>query len=111
MTARVYGGVVGGLVGLAGLTAAEVLGTGFNAKTVISLVGIFILGLITPFFNGFNVTMAGIILAALYDAFIIPLYLLAGSRPLSSAIFVVSHLIFNAWLFVYIAPFLESVMV
>ena len=110
MTARVYGGVVGGLVGLVGLTTAEVLGTGFNAKTVISLVGIFIIGLITPFFNGFNVTVAGIILAVIYDVIIIPLYLLAGSRPLSSAVFIVSHLIFNAWLFVYVAPFLEGIM-
>ncbi|TAL56723.1 MAG: hypothetical protein EPN86_02540 [Nanoarchaeota archaeon] len=111
MTARVYGGIVGAIVGLVGLASAEVIGTGFNAKTVISLFGIFIIGLITPFFNGMSVTVAGIILAIIYDAIIIPLYLLAGSRPISSAVFVVSHLIFNTWLFFYIAPFLEHVMV
>ncbi|MEK6968079.1 MAG: hypothetical protein AABX51_05610 [Nanoarchaeota archaeon] len=110
MTARAYGGLLGGLVGFFGLATAEVLGTGFNAKTVISLLAIFLMGMITPFFNGIHITTAGMLIAVFYDLLIIPLYLIAGSNPVRSAVFVITHLIFNAWLFVFIAPRLELLM-
>jgi len=99
MTARVYG-----------LTAAEIIGTGFNARTLISLGAIAIIGLITPFFSSLSILAAGMILTIIYDLMIIPFYLLAGSSPGRSALFVVTHIIWNLWVFAVMAPPLERLM-
>ncbi len=110
LTGRVYGPWAGALVGLVGLSAAEVIGTGFNAKTVISLATIFIMGLFVPVLNNMPILWAGMVFVVVYDAIILPLYMVAGSSPLRSVIFFVTHVIFNLWLFAYIAPILESLM-
>lgn len=110
LTARVYGPVAGAIVGFIGLGAAEIIGTGFNEKTIISLVAIAIIGLITPFFNSVSITMTGIILTVIYDIMIIPFYLLAGSNPARSILFVATHLVWNLWVFIVLAPPLQTWM-
>ncbi len=110
LTARVYGPIPGAIVGFVGLTAAEIIGTGFNARTLISLVAIAFIGLITPFFSSMSILAAGIILTLIYDLIIIPFYLLAGSSPGRSALFVITHIIWNLWVFYVLAPPLEILM-
>ena len=110
MTARVYGPIPGAIVGFIGLTAAEIIGTGFNARTLISLGAIAIIGLITPFFSSLSILAAGMILTIIYDLMIIPFYQLAGSSPGRSALFVVTHIIWNLWVFAVMAPPLERLM-
>lgn len=105
ITTLAFGRLPGLVVGMAGLFLAEVLSERFTYSTFVSFIGIALVALIAPnIFNQTNsITSTGIIMTLIYDAVIAPGYLLLGSNPGRTALFVVTHIIFNAWVFSFIA--------
>jgi len=105
-----YGPVVGALVGFFSLTTAELITLRFTGSTIISLVAISFIGIISHNFASMDIRYAGILLAFIYDLIIIPLYILTGSHPLRSFLFMGTHLLWNGWLFFTIAPTLMQLL-
>lgn len=101
---RLYGPVPAMAVGFSALFAAELLTGALQHKTIVSFIGILIMGFSTQFFTGWGITAAGIVLVVVYDAIIIPGYLVLGSNPLRSFAFLATHIAFNVWVFTSIAP-------
>jgi uncharacterized membrane protein len=104
----VYGRLPGLIVGLVGLFLAEVISEKFTYSTFVSFIGVGIMAMIAPNIfqlTGNSITATGIILTLVYDAIIIPGYLLLGSNIGRSVFFVITHLIFNTWLFAFAVPF------
>ena len=112
VTSVAFGRLPGLFVGLVGLLLAEVLSERFTYSTLVSFIGIAVVALIAPniYHQTGSITSAGIILTVVYDAVIIPGYLLLGSNIGRSALFVVTHIIFNIWVFSFIAPVLLRVL-
>lgn len=111
LCALVYGPVVGIVVGVVSLFFAEVISTKLSYNTFISFIGIAIVGFVASLYSGSNIAMWGIAMTILYDIIIIPIYLLTGSNPTSSFIYVVTHIPWNVWVFLFIAPRIYQVMV
>lgn len=112
ITTLAFGRLPGLIVGIVGLFLAEVLSERFTYSTFVSFIGIAVVGLTAPnVFNQTNsITATGIIMTVIYDAVIIPGYLLLGSNLGRSALFVVTHIIFNVWVFSFIAPLLVRIL-
>jgi len=109
-TGWLYGPVVGALVGFFSLTTAELITLRFTGSTIISLVAISFIGIIAHNFVSMDIRYAGLLLAFIYDLIIIPLYILTGSHPLRSFLFMGTHLLWNAWLFFTIGPALLNLL-
>jgi hypothetical protein len=105
ITAAIYGSFPAIIVGFTALFAAEVFTNRFTYSTFISFVGLFIVAILVPTFETTSITWIGIWMTILYDAIILPGYLVLGSSPLRSILFLVTHLMFNIWLFIFVAPF------
>ncbi len=113
ITSVAFGRLPGLAVGIVGLFFAEVLSERFTYSTFVSFIGVAVVALTAPnIFNQTNsITSTGIILTVIYDAVIAPGYLLLGSNPGRTALFVVTHIIFNAWVFSFIAPTVFKIIV
>ena len=112
VTSVAFGRLPGLVVGMAGLFLAEVLSERFTYSTFVSFIGIAVVALTTPnIFNQTNsITATGIIMTVIYDAVIAPGYLLLGSNAGKTALFVVTHIIFNIWVFSFVAPLLVKIL-
>lgn len=99
-----YGPVAAIFVGFASLFLAEVITERFTYSTFVSFIGIFTIGFLTQYLTDMGITAAGILLTIIYDAIIIPGYLLLGSEPWRCMLFLVTHIIFNVWVFFTLAP-------
>ncbi len=106
ITSISFGRLPGLFVGIVGLLLAEVLSERFTYSTFVSFFGIIVVALVAPniFTQTGSITSAGIILTVIYDAVIIPGYLMLGSNAGRSGLFVITHILFNTWLFTFIAP-------
>ncbi|MBS1266988.1 MAG: hypothetical protein MAG795_00958 [Candidatus Woesearchaeota archaeon] len=105
-----YGPVVGLIVGNISLFFAEILSSKMSYNTFISFIGISIVAVVGAGYSGEGITSWGIMMTILYDLIIIPLYLISGSNPISSIIYVVTHIPFNIWVFYRVAPWLFKIM-
>ena len=94
------------VVGMVSLFMAEVIAERFTYSTFVSFIGIAVVSLTAPnvFSQTDSITSTGIIMTVIYDAVIIPGYLMLGSNFGRSALFVITHIIFNAWVFSFLAP-------
>ena len=112
ITSVAFGRLSGLVVGMVGLFLAEVLSERFTYSTFVSFIGIAVVALAAPnVFNQTNsITSTGIIMTLIYDAVIMPGYLLLGSNVGRSALFVVTHIIFNVWAFSFIAPIVFRIL-
>lgn len=113
ITSVAFGRLPGLVVGLVGLFLAEIISERFTYSTFISFIGIAAAAMAAPdVFQWANhsITSTGIILTIIYDAIIIPGYLLLGSDIGRSAFFTVTHIIFNIWVFSFIAPLLFRIL-
>ncbi|MBI4438708.1 hypothetical protein HY640_02145 [Candidatus Woesearchaeota archaeon] len=104
ITGRLYGPYPALSVGLISLLLAELLTGSLQHKTIISFAGMAVIGLATQLFTTQSITAEGIWLTVIYDAFIAPGYLLLGSNPVRTFLFLATHIAFNVWLFTTIAP-------
>jgi len=111
LCAVVYGPVVGVIVGVISLLFAEVISTKLSYNTFISFIGITIVGFVASLYTGSNIAMWGIAMTIFYDIIIIPIYLLTGSNPTTSFIYVATHIPWNVWVFLFIAPRIYQIMV
>ncbi len=107
ITSIAFGTLPGLVVGLVGLFLAEILSERFTYSTFVSFIGITVVALaartIFGLTNG-SITATGIIVTVIYNAIIIPGYLLLGSSVGRSALFSATHIAFNTWVFSFIAP-------
>ncbi|MBI3051049.1 hypothetical protein HYY74_01185 [Candidatus Woesearchaeota archaeon] len=108
ITGRLYGPGVAVFVGFVSLFLGELLSGSLQHKTVVSFIAIVAIGLLTQNFAGASIAAEGIWLIVIYDIIIAPGYLLLGSNPLRTGIFVVTHIAFGIWLFTAVAPFVHS---
>lgn len=113
ITSIAFGRLSGLIVGLVGLFLAEIISERFTYSTFVSFIGIAVVGLTAPnifSWTGNSITATGIWLTVIYDAVIAPGYLLLGSNAGRTALFVVTHIIFNIWVFSFIAPLVYRVV-
>ncbi len=112
ITSIAFGRLPGLIVGLVGLFLAEIISERFTYSTFVSFIGIMVIAIIAPniFHQTGSIMSAGIILTIIYDAIIIPGYLLLGSNIGRSAFFVVTHIAFNIWVFSFIAPLVFRIL-
>lgn len=103
-TGMLYGPIAGAIVGFLSLTTAEIISARFTGSTIISLAAIAFIGAIAQNFVNWDIRYAGLLLAFIYDLIIIPLYILTGSHPIRSLLFMATHLLWNAWVFFVLAP-------
>ncbi|MCP3684133.1 MAG: hypothetical protein GY861_15740 [bacterium] len=106
LSGLLFGPVPAIIVGLVSLFIAEVITERFTYSTFVSFIGICAIGFLTQFFRGPepNVTATGIILTLIYDAIIIPGYLMLGSGFWRCMLFLSTHIVFNLWVFFTLAP-------
>src|SRR3989338_1614019 len=105
VTGLVYGRWQALIVGVVALFFAEVITDRFTYSTFVSFIGIFVVAMVAPMLQNVGITSAGILMTILYDVIIAPGYLLMGSSPLRTTLFVATHILFNIWMFMFIAPF------
>jgi hypothetical protein len=111
LTSLAYGPHYGAFTGFVSITAAFVLSGNFKHSSFISILTLPLIGLIVPIFRNMSLLYLGILMTIIYDAIILPLYILLGSRIIPSVIFFITHILINAWVFSMIAPFIYSLMV
>ncbi len=104
VTGLVYGRIPALVVGVVALFVSEVITDRFTYSTFVSFIGIFAVAMAIPVFQGTGITWVGIWMVLLYDAIIGPGYILVGSSPWRTLLFVVTHILFNIWVFVFVAP-------
>jgi len=110
ITGLVYGRIPALIVGWIALFIAMVITNSFMHSSFVSFVGIFVVVMAIPLFQGISVTWVGIWMTLLYDLVIAPGYLLMGSSPWRTLLFVGSHIIFNVWLFIILAPLVFRIL-
>lgn len=110
MTGLLYGPVSAVIVGFTSLLLAELFNGSLQHKTLVSFIGIIVIGFATAIFQDSTITTAGIALTIIYDLIIVPGYMILGSNPIRTGLFLVTHLVFNIWLFTTIAPFIFRIL-
>ena len=110
ITGMLYGSVEALVVGFVALFFAEVLTNRFNHATFVSFIGMFAVAMVVPSFEGDPVRWVGIGMTLLYDAIILPGYLILGSSPGRSFLFLGTHLMFNFWIFWTVAPVVMPIL-
>ncbi len=111
LCARAYGPVTGLVVGFLTIFFSLILSGRFKYSSFISILALPLIGFVTPFFGFWPVEITGVAMTIIYDLIIIPFYILLGSRISSSIIFVVTHLMFNYWVFTNVAPLIYPLMI
>jgi hypothetical protein len=110
LTGLVYGSYFGAFTGFVSIFAALILSGNFKHSSFISVLTLPLIGAIVPFFSHLSLLYLGLLMTILYDAIILPLYVMLGSRIYSSIIFFITHVLFNYWIFSTIAPFIYNLM-
>ena len=104
ITAMVYGRWQAIVVGFIALFLAEVLTDRFTYSTFISFIGLAVIAAVVPLVSTIGITWTGITMTLLYDIIIVPGYLLMGSSPWRTFVFLGTHIMFNVWVFIFLAP-------
>jgi hypothetical protein len=106
-----YGTGTGILVGILTLLAAELVGGRMDPRTVVSFIGITVVGALSASFEPGQIKMAGIMMVVVYDLIIIPGYLFVGSNTVKTVVYGITHIVWNVFIFLNIAPVIVSLMV
>ena len=112
LTSLAYGPVYGMVTGFTSITLGFILSGYFKPTYFISVLTMPLIGLLVPFFsNHLSLPYLGLLMTLIYDAIILPLYVLVGgSRIPSASIFFVTHVLLNIWIFSTIAPIILRLM-
>lgn len=110
IVSSVYGMVPGIVVGCVAIFFAEVLTDRFTYSTFVSFIGVFAVAAAVPHLSGMSITWIGIWMTVLYDLIIGPGYIIMGSSIWRTLLFIATHLLFNTWVFVFIAPMVHRVI-
>lgn len=105
-----YGYVLGMITGAVSITSALIVSGYFKPSYFVSVLTMPLIGLIVPFFSGLPLWQIGVLMTIMYDAIVLPLYVLMGSRIPSSVVFFITHILFNYWVFTTIAQVIFNLM-
>ncbi|MBN2368688.1 hypothetical protein JXC34_06715 [Candidatus Woesearchaeota archaeon] len=112
LTSLAYGPVIGALAGFISIFTGFVLSSYFKPTYFISVLAMPLMGLIVPIFRELPLFYLGVLMTLIYDAIVLPLYVCIGSsRTVSAAVFFITHILLNAWVFSALAPFIYNLMV
>ena len=110
LTARVYSPITGLMVGIISLTISELFIMKFKIGLLVSFFGLAVVAFLSSIFSGVDITGIGIVLTLVYNAIIIPGYYFTGSNPLKLFIFSSTHIAWNIYVFMKIAPWFLGLM-
>ncbi len=105
-----YGHVLGIITGFISITSALIVSGYFKPSYFVSVLALPLVGLIVPLFSGLPLWQIGLLMTFIYDAIVLPLYVLMGSRIPSTVVFFMTHMLFNYWVFTTIAPVIFNLM-
>tara|TARA_Y100000034_G_scaffold106593_1_gene135425 strand:- start:183 stop:743 length:561 start_codon:yes stop_codon:yes gene_type:complete len=105
-----YGPLAGAIVGFFGLFLGKLLTMRISPITLLSLIGIIIVGIVAHFIFTGNVSVTGITLLLAYNIILLPLYYMMGGNPIRILTFSATHLLFNWWMLSNVAPMLLKLM-
>ncbi|PLW80889.1 hypothetical protein C0585_00260 [Candidatus Woesearchaeota archaeon] len=111
LTSYSYGFFIGTLTGFASMFVSSLWRGRFNPLTLTSYLIIALIALIIPLFSTTNISLLGIIITLFYDTLF--LFLSIGffdGRISRGLTFAISHLFFNIFLFLKVAPKLLGFM-
>ena len=106
ITSITYGTVLGALVGSISMLVGFIMSSQFQHKSFFSFGAIMLIAVFSNIFKEINIVLLGVSMTIIYDIMILPLYLLLGSTYYKSAIYFVTHIIINYWIFSNLAPIL-----
>jgi hypothetical protein len=110
LTSLAYGPTIGAIAGFVSITGGFIVGGYFKHTSFVSVLTLPLIGIITPFFSELPLPYLGVLMTLFYDAIIIPLYTLMGSRITSGLTFFITHIFLNYWVFSTIAPIFLNLM-
>jgi hypothetical protein len=99
-----YGPLAAFIVGSITLFFAFVLTEHLTHASFVSFIGIAAVSFLIPVLSNMSITATGISLTIIYDVIIAAGYLALGSRLERTALFIVTHIPWNIWVFWSIAP-------
>ena len=111
LTTLAYGPHVGVFTGFMSITFGFVISGYFKPQYFVSVLALPSLALIVPLISHLPLWQIGVILTIIYDLVILPLYVVFGSRIVSTIVFFITHVLLNYWVFTTIAPIIYSVMI
>ena len=110
LTGVAYGPGIGALTGAVSITGGMIVGGYFKHSSFISIITLPLMGVLAYYFRDLPITTLGVAITILYDAIIIPFYILLGSRISKSIVFIITHIFINFWIFSTVAPFMLNIM-
>lgn len=107
----VYGPLVGGTVGFLTFSLAMYFEGRFSHTLFVSFILMTLVGIGASFFTATSITVAGITLTILYDLIFAPVYItLFRAKIPKLAVFIITHIIWNYWVFTKIAPYMLNLL-
>ncbi len=110
LTASVYSPTIGIMVGVLSLAISELFIMKFKLGLIISFFALAVVGFLASIFQGVDITVLGITLTLIYDAIILPGYYFTGSNFVKVFIFGSTHIAWNIYVFVKLAPWFLQLM-
>lgn len=110
VTTLIYGPLIGSIVAIISLFLGSIIAGYITFSIVVSFVGATIAAFIISALEFESITTAGIIAVLIYNVIIVPGYIVFGSRVWSTALFSITHISFNIWMFIAVAPGVFSVV-
>jgi hypothetical protein len=105
-----FGPAYGAFAGFASITGALILSGYFKPSYFISVLALPLVGLAAPYLSHLPLWQTGLIMTVAYDIIVLPVYVLLGSRIISSIIFFITHVLLNYWVFTTIAPLIFNII-
>ena len=105
-----YGSVVGILVGVSSDIIGRALSGRFDQDTITSLGAMVVIAILAGMFRTANISVLGIILVVVYYLMILPFLFIFGKDLARASIYIGSNILFNALLFMNVAPLVLNVM-
>jgi hypothetical protein len=99
-----YGPLAAFFVGATALFAIEIFNASFQHSTFVSFTGLALVSITIPIFNDASIVVIGLSMTLLYNAILASGYLLLGSEPWKVGLFAITDILFNSWVFLFLAP-------
>tara|TARA_Y100000310_G_scaffold339022_1_gene430396 strand:+ start:24636 stop:25169 length:534 start_codon:yes stop_codon:yes gene_type:complete len=98
-----YGAKAGILVGVFSVSLGMIIAGNIHPSMLLSIICFGFIGLVASFFTIESIFWVGLGLTVLYDAVMVPVYLLMGSNHAATFSFTLTHILFNAVIFSLLA--------
>ena len=94
-----YGAKAGMIVGVVGITSGLMLNGNFDHGIIVSVMGMFLIGLVASFFPLSSIFMVGLVATVVYDVVLLTFYFFTGANPVSCVSYFITHVYINYILF------------